>query len=99
MVNEGLRPVTRAQRPNSAGQGAQMPLARPRAPSRDVGARLADYFPVPSIRHYLIARTGRPTIIHHRRGEGELIETRIVTSGAIELDPPGLTLELDRLYR
>jgi Uma2 family endonuclease len=70
----------------------------PRTSARDVGAKLADYFRVPSIRHYLIARTDRPTIIHHRRGDGELIETRITTAGALQLDPPGITLDLDRIY-
>jgi hypothetical protein len=53
---------------------------------------------VPSIRHYLIARTDRPTIIHHRRGDGEVIETRIVTAGALHLDPPGITLDLNGIY-
>ena len=70
----------------------------PRTASRDVGAKLADYFRVPSVRHYLIARTDRPTIIHHRRGEGEEIITRVVTSGTFALDPPGLTLDLARIY-
>ena len=65
----------------------------PRPAARDFGA----YFRLPS--HRLIARTDRPTVIHHRRGDGELIETRIVTAGVVELDPPGLTLEIDRLYR
>ena len=53
---------------------------------------------MPSIRHYLIARTDRPTIIHYRKGDGEEITTRIVTSGALALDPPGLTLDLARIY-
>ena len=70
----------------------------PRTATRDTGAKLADYFRVPSLRHYLIVRTDRPTVIHHRRGEGELIETRIVTSGALLLDPPGIALQLDRVY-
>jgi len=70
----------------------------PRTASRDVGAKLADYFRVPSIRHYLIVRTDRPTIVHHRRTDGEDIATRIVTEGALDLDPPGLRLDLDRLY-
>ena len=64
----------------------------------DLSAKLADYFRVPSIHHYLIARTGRPTIIHHRRGDGELIETRVIAAGALRLDPPGITLDLDRIY-
>jgi Uma2 family endonuclease len=70
----------------------------PRTATRDTGAKLADYFRLSSLRHYLIVRTDRPTVIHHRRGAGELIETRIVTSGAIGLDPPGITLELAQIY-
>jgi Uma2 family endonuclease len=70
----------------------------PSTATRDTGAKLADYFRLPSLRHYLIVRTDRPTVIHHRRGDGELIETRIVTSGAIDLDPPGIALHLDRIY-
>jgi Uma2 family endonuclease len=70
----------------------------PRTSSRDVGAKLADYFRVPSIRHYLIARTDRPTVIHHRRGDADLIETRIVTAGTLHLDPPGISLDLARIY-
>jgi Uma2 family endonuclease len=70
----------------------------PRTSARDVGAKLADYFRVPSIRHYLIARTDRPTIIHHEKSEGGEIATHIVTAGAVQLDPPGLSLQLDRIY-
>jgi Uma2 family endonuclease len=70
----------------------------PRTATRDTGAKLADYFRLPSLRHYLIVRTDRPTVIHHRRGDGEVIETRIVTSGALQLDPPGIALDLDRIY-
>jgi Uma2 family endonuclease len=70
----------------------------PSTATRDTGAKLADYFRLPSLRHYLIVRTDRPTVIHHRRGDGELIETRIVTSGGIGLDPPGITLELAQIY-
>ena len=70
----------------------------PSTATRDTGAKLADYFRVASLRHYLIVRTDRPTVIHHRRIDGAVIETRIVTSGALQLEPPGITLDLDRLY-
>ena len=70
----------------------------PSTASRDTGAKLADYFRVAGLRHYLIVRTDRPTVIHHRRGDADLIETRIVTAGALSLDPPGITLDLDRIY-
>jgi Uma2 family endonuclease len=70
----------------------------PSTATRDTGAKLADYLRLPSVRHYLIVRTDRPTVIHHRRGDGDIIETRIVTAGALALDPPGFTLDLDRIY-
>jgi Uma2 family endonuclease len=70
----------------------------PSTATRDTGAKLADYFRVASLRHYLIVRTDRPTVIHHRRGDGDLIETRILTAGSVDLEPPGLVLELDRIY-
>ena len=40
----------------------------------------------------------RPTVIHHRRGDGDVIETRIATTGSVSLHPPGIVLELDRIY-
>ena len=63
-----------------AAQLIVIEVLSPGTSSRDVGTKLADYFRVPSIRHYVIARTDRPTVIHHRRGDGEEIITRIVTS-------------------
>jgi len=41
--------------------------------------KLAGYFRVPSIQHYLIFSTRRPEVIHHRRA-GEAIETRVVAA-------------------
>jgi Uma2 family endonuclease len=70
----------------------------PTTKAHDAGAKLADYFRLPSVRHYLLVRTERPTVIHHRRGAGDLIETRIVTAGTLDLDPPGITLDLARIY-
>jgi Uma2 family endonuclease len=70
----------------------------PSTATRDTGAKLADYFRLPSLHHYLIVRTDRPTVTHHRRGDGELIETRIVTSGTVLLDPPGITVDLAQIY-
>jgi Uma2 family endonuclease len=58
----------------------------------DTGAKLADYFRLPSVRHYLIARTEDRTIIHHARGDDGAIATRIVRDSPILLEPPGITL-------
>jgi Uma2 family endonuclease len=59
---------------------------------RDTGAKLADYFRLPSVRHYLIVRAEDRVIIHHARTEDDSIRTSIVREGLIRLDPPGITL-------
>jgi len=71
----------------------------PTTKAYDAGAKLAGYFRLSSVRHYLLVRTEQRTVVHHRRDERGAIETRIVTSGALQLDPPGLALDLDQIYR
>lgn len=63
----------------------------------DTGEKLADYFRVSSVRHYLIVRPTRREIIHHARMD-DRIDTRIVRDGAIRLDPPGISLAVDEVY-
>jgi Uma2 family endonuclease len=63
----------------------------------DAGGKLADYFRVPSVRHYLMVRPARREIIHHHRVD-DRIETRIVREGFVELDPPGIRLSVDEVY-
>jgi Uma2 family endonuclease len=71
----------------------------PSTQSTDTGAKLADYFRVPSVRHYLILRTRDRRVIHHRRGDdGESIETRVLADGAIRLDPPGIEVAVADFY-
>ena len=64
----------------------------PSTRARDAGAKLADYFRIPSVRHYLIVRTEDCVIIHHARDDDGSIATRIVRGGPVRLDPPGLEL-------
>jgi Uma2 family endonuclease len=64
----------------------------PSSRARDTGAKLADYFRLPSVHHYLIVRTEDRTVIHHARGEDGVIVTQIVRDAPIRLDPPGITL-------
>ena len=66
--------------------------------ARDHGVKLADYFSLPSLVHYLILDADRRTAIHHKRGQGEVIETRILTEGSLRLDPPGLELAVAELF-
>ena len=64
----------------------------------DVSLKLAGYFKLPSVAHYLIVDPTQPSVIQHSRGTDDTILTRIVTSGVIVLDPPGLSLALSDIY-
>lgn len=64
----------------------------------DTGRKLQGYFRLPSVMHYLIIDAERRTVIHHRRADDDLIETRIASSGELRLAPPGLTLPLAALF-
>ena len=69
----------------------------PSARGYDTGAKLTGYFLVPSLRHYLIVDAEREVVLHHRRADNGAIETRIVGFGALELDPPGLSVTVEAL--
>ena len=70
----------------------------PSTRARDAGAKLADYFRLPSVRHYLILRTDTRSAIHHARGEDGVITTAIVTEGALRLDRPGIAISLGDVF-
>jgi Putative restriction endonuclease len=57
----------------------------------DLAIKLAGYFLLPSLAQYLIVDPTRSLILHHSR-TGDAILTRVVTEGAIALDPPGVEL-------
>jgi Uma2 family endonuclease len=71
----------------------------PSTRSVDLSVKLAGYFRLPSVAHYLIVDPAQPVIVHHSRGAADTILTRIVTEGQIALDPPGLTLALSDIYQ
>lgn len=66
--------------------------------STDSGVKLGDYFTLPSVRHYLVLDADKCTVTHHRRGEAGDIATRILRSGSLVLDPPGLTVDIADLF-
>ena len=66
--------------------------------STDTGGKLAGYFRVPSIAHYLIVHPTRGTVIHHRRTSGG-IDTRVVVNGLIVMDPLGIAITVEEIYR
>jgi Uma2 family endonuclease len=63
----------------------------------DTGGKLADYFRIASVLHYLIVHPTRRTITHHRRS-GSGIDTRIRVNGPIEMAPPGLVITVEEIY-
>ena len=64
----------------------------PSTRARDAGAKLVDYFRLPSVHHYLIVRTEDRAIIHHARNADGTILTRIVRDGDLHLELPGFTV-------
>ncbi len=64
----------------------------------DTGGKLEGYFRLAGVRHYLIVKPDRRAVIHHRCGDDGSVTKQIITQGTVELDPPGLSLDLDRLY-
>ena len=64
----------------------------------DLRDKLQGYFRVASIQHYLVVDPDKRLVIHHTRGDGDVVGTRIVTTGRIALDPPGLTLNVSDLF-
>lgn len=64
----------------------------------DLRDKLQGYFRIPSIAHYLVIDPDKRLVIHHTRGHDDVIGTRIVTSGALTLDPPGLALTITDFF-
>ena len=70
----------------------------PSTRERDLGGKVAGYFSVPSIAHYLIVDADERLVIHHRRGIGGAVATEIVREGSLRLDPPGLDVPVAELF-
>ena len=70
----------------------------PSTEHRDHTHKLAHYFRVQSIQHYLIVDPNARLIVHHKRGVGDALETRIVAKGSIKLDPPGLEITAEDVF-
>jgi Uma2 family endonuclease len=66
--------------------------------ARDHGVKLAGYFSLPSVAHYLILDADNHMAIHHKRGLGAVIETRILKECRLRLDPPGLEIPVQDLF-
>lgn len=73
-------------------------VTSPSSEARDAGVKLAGYFKLPSLIHYLIVDPDDRLVVHHRRRDDGEIVTRVVESGDLVLDPPGLTVSLADIF-
>jgi Uma2 family endonuclease len=64
----------------------------------DATVKLKGYFEVASIQHYLIIDPEGAAIVHHRRTASGSVESVVVDSGVLVVDPPGLTISLAELF-
>lgn len=69
----------------------------PSTGTMDMGVKMQGYLALPSVQHYLLVDPDRALIIHHKRGVGDVIETRIASGPAMRLDPPGLDLDVTEM--
>jgi Uma2 family endonuclease len=63
----------------------------------DATTKLRGSFEVPSVQNYLILDPEDRSVTHHKRG-ATAIETRVVTEGALALEPPGLEIRLRNIF-
>ncbi len=64
----------------------------------DKVGKLADYFRVRAVAHYLVVDLTRRHIVHYRRQLDGAATAVIVREGEIRLDPPGLAVEVADLF-
>lgn len=64
----------------------------------DAGIKLAGYFRLASVKHYLIVDPDGPPLIHHQRQGRDTILTRLVSEGPLRLDPPGFEVAVGEVW-
>jgi Uma2 family endonuclease len=71
----------------------------PSTTRRDLADKLAGYFQVPSVQHYLVIDGDEQEIIWHRRASSGAVEPPlIVREGALRLDPPGIEIAVADVF-
>lgn len=73
-------------------------IVSPSSRGVDTGAKLAGYFKLPSVQHYLVVDADARVVIHHRRDDTGAISVRILRDASLRLDPPGLQIEVRDLF-
>jgi len=70
----------------------------PSTASYDLRDKLQGYFSRPTIEHYLIIDADKKLVMHHRRGQGDEIITRLLTKGVVRLETPGIELTVEDVF-
>jgi Uma2 family endonuclease len=73
-------------------------VVSPSSERTDTGTKVAEYFSVPGIQHYLIVDPAGKTVAHYTRGKSGEISRRLASCNEeIELTPPGMTVPVAEL--
>jgi Uma2 family endonuclease len=64
----------------------------------DQRTKKVGYFSLPSLHHYLIVDPEHGTVEHYFRKADGALDSVLLRSGALRLDPPGLELEVASLF-
>jgi Uma2 family endonuclease len=72
-------------------------VVSPSSERQDLGAKLVEYFSVPSIRHYLVVVPEKRAVVHHMRNAEGALSTYIGRNGDIVLSPPGIKVPVTGL--
>ncbi|MGO9173579.1 MAG: Uma2 family endonuclease [Rhodomicrobium sp.] len=71
----------------------------PSTQRKDLIVKLAGYFEVPSIEHYVIADWETSELIHYRREGRGIAPPVILREGLLRLDPPGIAIALANVFK
>jgi len=73
-------------------------VTSPSSVYRDERHKLIEYFSIPSVMHYLLLSPDDRKLVHFKRStEPNRLDTRIMSEGRIELDPPGISVDVHEL--
>jgi Uma2 family endonuclease len=73
-------------------------VVSPTSLEQDTHAKVRRYFALPTVRHYLVLDPEGRTAFHYRRDDAGRIGSAVVTAGTLDLDPPGLRIEVTALF-
>lgn len=90
--------------PKLPGEAIEVPnpiivveVSSPSTRKIDATLKLAGYFGLASVEHFLIVNPNGPPVVHHQRQPDGTILTRLVGEGTFKLDPPGIEIAVSEI--